>query len=371
MHDRYSIADTSEIITPAIVVFREALENNLDKIIEIAGDVSRLRPHCKTHKMAEVVRLELDRGITKHKCATFAEAEMLAEAGVKDIFLAYNIVGANIGRSVKFVEKYPTVIFSVTADHPKPLTALAEAMTAAGCSIQVLLDVDTGQHRTGLEVGPAAKDLYQLIHNTPGVEPGGLHVYDGQQHQELFEERKTAVLAEWEKVSPFRDELLAAGLAVPRIVAGGTPTFPVYATIDDPLLESSPGTCIMHDIGYGEHFPDMVFTPAELLLTRVISRPTADTLTVDLGYKAVASDPPMSDRVVFPDLPDAELVLQNEEHLVVKTSHAGDYEPGDELLGIPRHVCPTSALHRQAWIISDGKVSDRWTVASRDRWITI
>ena len=103
----------------------------------------------------------------------------------------------------------------------------------------------------------------------------------------------------------------------------------------------------------------------------MVSRPTSDRITLDLGYKAIASDPPMGKRVHFPDLPDAEQVLQNEEHLVLQTDRAGDYSPGDILVGIPWHVCPTSALHRQVFVIDGGELVDRWDVASRDRWITI
>jgi len=371
MHSCYHIKDTSEIITPALVVFRELVEGNLDKMLKIAGSASRMRPHCKTHKMKEVVQLQLDRGITKHKCATFAEAEMLADVGVQDILLAYNIVGPNILRTVKFIEKYPDVLFSVTADHEKPIAELGDAMTAAGKSIEVLLDIDTGQHRTGIAVGPQAKTLYQQIIETKGLKPGGFHIYDGQQHQTSREDRRAAVNIEFQKVCAFRDELVKNDCPVPRMTCGGTASFPIYAEHDDPIIECSPGTCIFWDNGYGTMFPDLEFTPAALLLTRVVSRPTDDRLTLDLGYKAVASDPPVGSRLLFPDLPDAEQVLQNEEHLVLQTPKANEYQPGDELLAIPQHICPTSALHKEAFVIVDGKPADRWQVASRDRWITV
>jgi D-serine deaminase-like pyridoxal phosphate-dependent protein len=172
-------------------------------------------------------------------------------------------------------------------------------------------------------------------------------------------------------VLQFRDELLAAGWPVPRLVCGGTPTFPVYAPKDDPTIELSPGTCVFWDCGYGKRFPDLHFTPAAVLLTRVVSRPTPDRVTLDLGYKAVASDPPAGKRVTFPDLPDAEAVLQNEEHLVLQTAEAARFQPGDELWAIPTHICPTTALHKQAYVVSEGRVIDRWDVASRDRWLTI
>ena len=131
MHQRYHIDDTSEIITPGIVLFRDILEGNISKMVEIARDPARMRPHCKTHKMREVVRLQLEAGIAKHKVATFAEAEMVVAAGAKNVFLAYNLVGPNIGRAVKFVELYPDVAFSVTADARGPIELLGKAMHAA------------------------------------------------------------------------------------------------------------------------------------------------------------------------------------------------------------------------------------------------
>jgi D-serine deaminase-like pyridoxal phosphate-dependent protein len=371
MDPRYRIADTSEIISPALIVYRELLEANLDQMLQIAGDARRLRPHCKTHKMREVTQLELSKGIVKHKCATFAEAEMLADCGVRDIFLAYNLVGPNIARAVAFRRKYPNVTFSATADHPAPLAALGQAMADAGQTIEVLLDVDTGQHRTGLEVGPQAFELYRLLTKTPGIRPGGLHVYDGHQHQKSRDDRRAAVNEQFDKVLAFRDSLVAQGWPVPRIVAGGTASFPIYAERTDPTIELSPGTCVFNDVGYSERFPDLVFQPATLLLTRVVSRPTADRVTFDLGYKAVASDPPAGQRLALLDIPDAEQVLQNEEHLVVQTSHAGEFQPGDEAFAIPRHICPTSALHKQVFVVAGGKVVDRWNVAARDRWLTL
>lgn len=371
MDPQYRVEDTSEIITPALLVFRELLDTNLQHMIQIAGDASRLRPHCKTHKTREVVSIQLGLGITKHKAATFAEAEMLADVGVKDVFLAYSLVGPNIGRAVRFVQSFPDVTFSVTADHPTPIGQLGQVMSDAGCSIDVLLDIDTGQHRTGLAVGDRAKELYRLIAETDGLIPGGLHVYDGHQHQESRDDRRAAINIEWEKVISFRDGLVANGWPVPRIVAGGTGSFPIYAEKDDPTVQLSPGTCVYNDVGYTEHFPDMVFPPASLLLTRVISRPTADRVTLDLGTKGAASDPPAGNRFVFPDLPDAKEVLQNEEHLVLETSQAEAFQPGDELYAIPRHICPTSALHKQVFVISDGKLAERWDIASRDRWLRI
>ena len=120
----------------------------------LPGTPERLRPHCKTHKMPQVTKIELAHGITKHKCATFAEAEMLAEAGVPDIFLSYNLVGPNIGRAVGFGRDSRSVSFQVQADHPGPIAELGRAMSAAGQTVDVLLDLDVGPAPYGHRRGP-------------------------------------------------------------------------------------------------------------------------------------------------------------------------------------------------------------------------
>jgi D-serine deaminase-like pyridoxal phosphate-dependent protein len=138
-----------------------------------------------------------------------------------------------------------------------------------------------------------------------------------------------------------------------------------------PGLECSPGTCILHDHGYGTHFPDMTrFAHAALVLTRVISRPLPERLTLDLGYKAMASDPPAGQRCVLLNVPDYTMVLQNEEHLVVETPAAGQFTPGDPVYALPTHICPTCAMHRQAHVVENGRVTERWDIVARDRVLT-
>jgi D-serine deaminase-like pyridoxal phosphate-dependent protein len=372
MDECYQINDPSQIFSPALVIFQDVVEQNLDKMINIAGDVRRLRPHCKTHKMPGIIAMELAKGIRKHKCATLAEAEMLAAAGVRDIFLAYNLVGPNIQRAVRFRQTYPDVTLAVTADHPAPLEKLSAMMTAAGLQITVLLDLDVGMQRTGVARSETAKALYEHIATLPGVRPGGLHLYDGHNHQSSVDERTAAVQQVWDEACRVRDELSQAGCNVPKMVAGGTGSFPIFSRFQDPSLELSPGTCVLHDAGYSATFEDLGFQPAALVLTRVVSKPASGRITLDAGNKAVAADPPMSKRLCFPELPDdTQPVMHNEEHLVLETSAAESYQPGDVLLGIPCHICPTSALHREVHVVREGQVVERWPVVARDRCITI
>ena len=371
MEQRYAIDNPDEILSPGLVIFEEIVRENLARMKAIAGADGRLRPHCKTHKMIDIVRLKVGMGIFKHKCATFAEAEMLAAGGARDVFLAYNMVGPNIDRAVRYRQRFPEVRFSVAADHPGPVAALNEAMARAGIAIHVFVDIDTGLGRTGLAPGPEARELYTQIDGASHLEPAGLHVYDGQNHQTGLEERSGAVAECWSAVQELRGRLESSSLAVPAIVAGGTGTFPLYAREDDPSLELSPGTCVLHDDGYVRKFPEMEFVPAALILTRVISRPSPELVTFDLGSKACASDPPAGSRLHFPAIPDAKAVLHNEEHLVIETTQASRYRPGDIELAIPTHICPTSALYSYASVVSDGRVRGQWEVTARDRILTL
>lgn len=367
----YHLNDTSKIFSPSLLVFKELLEANLDHLIRVAGSASRLRPHCKTHKMPEVTKLELAKGITKHKAATLAEAEMLAQALATDIFLAYNLVGPNIERTIAFLKKYPQVQFKATGDHPKPLGELSRALTAAGLSMEILVDVNVGMNRTGVEPGPQALALYELLATLPGIRPGGLHVYDGHQQAQDFAQRRASVDAMWSKVMELVAAIKTKGLPLPRIVCGGTGSFPVYAEKTDPLIELSPGTLVFNDMGYTRMFPDLDFPPATVLLTRVVSRPAPDRMTLDVGNKAVASDQPFGKRLTIIDLPEAEQVGHNEEHLVLKTPLAEKYAPGDVLLAVPTHICPTTAWYKSVYVIEKGNVVDQWEVTGRDRVITI
>jgi D-serine deaminase-like pyridoxal phosphate-dependent protein len=372
MDPKYLIKDTSAIFTPALLFYKDIIRHNIGRMVERAGGPGRLRPHVKTHKTREIVRLQLDLGITKHKCATIAEAEMLGGLNVPDVLLAYPIVGPNCERLAKLVRKFPGTKFSTLADHEVGIRQLAEALTPTGQRVPILLDIDVGQHRTGIAPGDAAVALYEKLATSPGLEPGGLHVYDGHNHQESVAERAAAARPFLDQVLTMRELLKKKGLAVPRLVLGGTPTFPVYAGMAGTDIELSPGTCVLNDHGYGSKFRDLNdMEPAALLLTRVISRPTPTRVTFDLGYKAVASDPPAGKRLVLLDVPAYEPAIHNEEHFVIECAEASRYVPGDVAYALPTHICPTSALHRQAYVVENGRLTGMWDIVARDRVLTI
>lgn len=364
----YAVEKADEIPSPTLVVHVDRVRENLRRMIAIAGGVDRLRPHVKTHKMAEVIRLQLQAGISKFKCATIAEAEMLARAGAADVLLAYPVVGPNVARLAKLVAAFPATKFTALADDAHAIQAFSRQFADRERPLEVLIDLDVGMRRSGIAPGPAAVERYRLLAELPGIAPGGLHVYDGHVRDADLAERTQHADAAFAPVEALCRELRRADLPVPRIVAGGTPTFPIHARHHD--RECSPGTCVFWDIGYATKFPDLDFLHAAVLLTRVVSKPTSDRLCLDLGYKAVSPDNP-SPRVSLLDLPDATAVVHSEEHLTVETGRAADFSVGDVLYGVPYHICPTVALYREAVVVEHGRATGKWTVDARDRVLTI
>jgi D-serine deaminase-like pyridoxal phosphate-dependent protein len=370
--DWMTLADASVAPSPSLLVDPDRIEENLRRMIARVGSPARLRPHLKTHKLPQVIALQVSLGITKAKCATIAEAEMAARASATDILLAAQLVGPNVPRLLALQRTFPSVAFSTICDDPGALAALAATAQSACTTIEVLLDLDVGMARTGIVPGPAAAALYRTLATTPGLRAGGLHAYDGHLRHSVLAERIAAAADGIARVEAFRAELLAQQLPVPRLVFGGTPTFPVHAprTAHDATLECSPGTCVLWDANYSTQIPDLDFLHAAVLLTRVISRPGTNRLCLDLGHKSVASEMPHP-RAIFPALPDARAVTHSEEHLVIETARAADFPVGTALYALPWHICPTVALHDRVHVVRAGRISEEWTVTARARRLTL
>jgi D-serine deaminase-like pyridoxal phosphate-dependent protein len=148
-NDWYPIENADEIPSPALLVYPDRVRENIRRMLEMAGSADRLRPHVKTHKMAEVIRLQVEAGVTKFKCATIAEAEMSAAAGGRDILLAYQPIGPNVNRMLELCLKFPEVRFSAVVDRKRAVHALSEVFSEAGLTLGLSIDLDVGMHRTG------------------------------------------------------------------------------------------------------------------------------------------------------------------------------------------------------------------------------
>ena len=369
MDQKYHIRNVEKIPSPSLVVYAELVQQNIARAIAMVdGDVSKLRPHAKTHKTAEIIEIERNAGILKHKCATLKEAEMLAQNGIEDILIAYQMVGPNINRFLSLQQRYPNADFKVIVDHQDAVTALSAATVEYGLNVKVMLDLDVGMHRTGVAAGTTAVDIYESIDQSDGLQPWGLHVYDGHIHDEDITARRIACNHSLEQVREFVKMLSDKGFVVPLIVMGGTPTFPIYA--ETPDVEASPGTFIFHDYGYATHYPDLGFTPAALLLSRVISIPTKNRITLDLGHKAIAADP-VGVRGVILNIDNAVVDTQHEEHWAVNIPEDTPIQIGQEVYVCPTHICPSVALHPFYYVIdSDGYYRETWEVTARNRSVS-
>ena len=365
----FQLSNLNEVDSPAMIVFPDRVQKNISILKEFLPDVSRLRPHVKTHKSSEVTKILLQSGFTKFKCATIAEAEMLGEAGAPDVLLAYQPVGPKARRLAELVKAYPRTTFSCLIDNIVVANELNTIFSKINERLNVYLDLNIGMNRTGILPGADAERLYKNCQSTDGIHSVGLHAYDGHLRDNDLQVRTKKCNEGFDPVFTMQRNLKEAGLAEPIIVVGGTTTFPIHAKRKDVVC--SPGTFIYWDKGYHDKFAEQHFVFAALVVTRVISKPLPDLIAVDLGHKSIASENALTDRVYFLNAPELQPVGHSEEHLVLKVPEGKIYNVGDVLYGVPFHICPTVALYDSVAIVKDNKVVDRWSNLSRNRRITV
>ncbi|TVQ03017.1 MAG: D-TA family PLP-dependent enzyme [Planctomycetaceae bacterium] len=372
--------NAAEVPSPALLIYPERVEENLRRMIAMSGGVAGLRPHVKTHKLPQIVAMKLGAGIEKFKASTIAEAEMTAAAGGRDILIAYQCVGPGAHRLARLIQTFPKTHFSALVDNGGTLAELSAAAVAAGVEMTLYLDLNVGMNRTGIEPGDEAVELYRELTRTGGIRVGGLHAYDGHLHNPDSAQLAADAAEVRDRVSEFIGRLRDEGLEIPRLIAGGTPTSPLWAAHGKQELrdrygieldvEVGAGTTTLWDFGQAAESTDQDYLNAAVLMARVISRPTRDRICLDLGHKAVAPEMPQP-RVRWFTLEDAEALLQNEEHLVLRTERADEYPVGTVVYGIPRHICPTVALQSEVVCVRDARAVENWPVVARARRITI
>lgn len=362
----FTIENINEIDSPALVIYKERVQQNINRAIKMVKDVNKLRPHVKTNKIAEVCRMMMDEGITKFKCATIAEAEMLAMINAKDVLLAYQPVGPKVKRLLSLAQQYPQTNFSCLVDNEYAAGYLSEIFSLARKTISVFIDLNTGMNRSGIKPANAFQ-LFERLQKLPAINFRGLHDYDGHLRSSNFEERKKESDLAFKEVTNLAEKIENTIRHSLTIVAGGSPSFPTHVNRN---VECSPGTFVFWDWGYKHQLPDEPFDFAALVITRVISIVDDQTITVDLGHKSVAAENPLP-RVYFLNASDAAPVSQSEEHMVLKVPGSSQYKIGDVFYGVPFHICPTVALYEKAIVIENHKAIASWKVIARDRTITI
>lgn len=226
--DWYTIADIDQLDSPALVIFPQRVKANIQRLVSMTGDVSRLRPHVKTHKTREATDLMLAAGITKFKCATIAEAEMLGQCNAPDVVLAYQPAGPKLIRYIEVILKYRNTRYTCLVDNIDAAREIAKLPASAGKSMWVYLDINVGQNRTGI-APEHTMDLYEFCTKTNGLSVAGLHAYDGHIRNKDFTERSLACNEAFAKVEALKKAIVEKGYPEPVIIAGGSPTFPFIA----------------------------------------------------------------------------------------------------------------------------------------------
>ncbi|GAO45619.1 D-TA family PLP-dependent enzyme [Flavihumibacter petaseus] len=364
--DWYMLQQPELVASPALLVSPEVVRDNIRKLIGMAGSAEKLRPHVKTCKAAEPIKLMISEGIRQFKCATIAEAELLATCGASDILLAYPLTGPAISRFLRLRDEFPESDFSCLVDNSAGALSLNEAVRT-GNPVPVWIDLNVGMNRTGI-LPSHARALYDEINAMQSLQFRGLHAYDGHIHQDWLGERQEALATAFAPVWELRATLEMLEGAPVKLVAGGTPSFPYH--LQHNHVECSPGTFVYWDRGY-EGFQEQPFQQAAVLLCRIVSLPAENRICVDLGHKAVAAENELSRRVTFLNAADLRPVSQSEEHLVLEINPGHGYQVGDVLYGVPYHICPTVALHESAVCVHEGIPAGEWLTVARKRKISI
>lgn len=344
----YEFEGANDLISPSLIYYKDIIQENIRKTIAMAGTPGRLWPHVKSHKMEQVVRLQLKAGITRFKCSTIAEAEMAAASGAASVLLAYPPVGPNMIRYFRLVTAFPTVDFLTIGDNREQIHRLGELFYKNNLKARILADINPGMNRTGISFEETAH-FFKDCHAMPGISMEGLHCYDGHRTEQDFSERCRQTEDVKYQISRLAALLGKDKFCFKTLILGGSPSMPCYTDYALPGISIylSPGTILINDYGYSHKYPDLDFRPGAAILTRVISRPAKGYFTLDLGYKAVAADPPGA-RGVIVSLPHARELFQNEEHWTFVMEEGYEHlcpQIGDTLFVIPAHICPTSALY--------------------------
>lgn len=357
--------------TPCVVIDLEAVDAN---IIRMAAAVRktgvRLRPHAKTHKLPAMAQRQLMAGAIGITAAKIAEAEAMAAGGIRDIFVAYPIVGqSKLARAAKLVQE--GVRLMIGSDSLEGARRISEAAILHGIELEVRLEIESGLRRTGVEPSNAAS-LAADIAGLPGLRLTGIFTYRGAMLAGAgTTDLRAAGHEEGELMVRTAEAIRAAGVAIADVSVGSSPTA-VYAAEIAGITEVRPGTYIYQDAMQAAFGLCSLEDCAGTVLATVVSRPAPDRIVIDGGSKTFATD-------VQPDKaplhlkgfgrivadPDAVFERMNEEHGVILVDPNSGYRVGDVISIIPNHICSTVNLHSHVYLRNASGELTKTPVAAR------
>ncbi len=365
LHNSFRIepADIEQIITPALLIYPAVVESNIRATLNLAGgDANRWRPHVKTAKIPAIIRMLVAAGVRNLKCSTTRELLVACQEGAADVLLAFSVSGANARRVMQIIENHPQTRVSVLIETAEQLD------TWKGENVGIFLDINSGMNRTGMSQDRT--DSIVSLAKLAGRQFRGLHYYDGHMSGVPAAEREAKAHEGYQWLLGLADTVAGAGLRFEEIITSGTPAAPYALSFPGFRNGSfvhriSPGTVVYNDMTSLEQLPGLGYAPAALVLSSVISHPTATTITCDAGHKSVSADAGVPTCSVLGHEQFTPL-KPSEEHLPVNCG-SGETCPaiGSKLYLLPRHVCPTVNNFDEAIFIRDGRISGMEPVTAR------
>ena len=363
------VAVDQPLDTPLIAVDLDLLERNITEMAALAANYGvSLRPHAKTHKSPQVARMQIAAGAVGLTCAKLGEAEVLVDqGGVTDVLIAYPIVGdVKIRRLLSLLDQARIV---VAVDTHEAAAALSQAISANGRTLDIYLEVNTGQDRAGARAGQEAGDLAAAISRLPGLRLAGVMTHEG--HAGFSPPEEIAAVAEnaGNALVDTAERIRSQGIEVAQVSVGSTPASWFTPRVAG-ITEMRPGTYVFHDNNAFRHGRVGPHLCAARVVSTIVSRPAPDRAIIDAGSKALALDPSPSHpgHGYIVGHRGATIARLSEEHGVVtlRDDETG-FDVGDRIEIIPNHICPAVNLTDELVMFRDGHVVDRWPVAARGK----
>ena len=355
----------TELDTPALLIDLDKMEANIETMANYFSTVTaELRPHVKTHKTPIIAHKQIAAGAIGVTCAKLGEAEAVIHAGIRDVLIANQVVGAQkIARLINLA-KHSEIMVAV--DNAENVQAISEAAAAKGATVRMLVEVNIGMDRCGVEPGKPALELAEQIHRSPNIVFEGLMGYEGHTVAKPDRsERDTNTREAMQRLVAAKHYLEKHSVAVSIMSGGGTGTFNITGSIPE-MTEVQAGSYVLMDSTYrnvegvGDHF-DCALS----VLATVVSRPNPNRVIVDTGLKVLAKEFGIPQPV---GVNGVEMTGLSEEHGKMQVSETNvSLKPGDKLEILPTHCCTTVNLHDRYYGTRNGIVESVWDITARGK----
>lgn len=364
-NDYYVGRHKSELDTPALLIDLDVFEKNIQKMSDYFSTVNaELRPHLKTHKSPIIAQQQIAAGAIGITCAKLGEAETVVDTGIRDVLIANQIVGKQkIARLTNIAVNSDIM---VAVDNAQNVQDISDAATAEGVKIRILVEVNIGMDRCGVEPGKAAYDLAQQVIQCPNLIFEGLMGYEGHTVAKPDRtEREKTTRAAMQRLVETKDYLNRNGIEVSIMSGGGTGTFDITGSIPE-ITEIQAGSYVFMDSTY--HNVEGVgekFGCALSVMATVVSRPTKNRIVVDTGLKVLAKEFGIPQPI---NLAGLEMIGLSEEHGKMHvTVDNVNLQPGDRVEILPTHCCTTVNLHDRYFCIRNEIVESVWEISARGK----